>query len=134
MADSISSEPRSLEDVVSPLERTAPPFLAEHAFGKDSEIVAFMPELANKLRDEQHYAVLLEGPRGLSITVQDAPQDAQGHPLIGSRADGITQWRALVTAPAGMHLDESVGVHFRLLDAEGHVVTSTGSVFLGPKP
>jgi cytochrome c oxidase accessory protein FixG len=95
---------------------------------------AYVLKLANKLRSEEQYAVLLEGPRGLSITVQDAPQDAQGHPLIGSRADGITQWRALVTAPPGLHLDESVGVHFRLLDAEGHAVTSTGSVFLGPKP
>ncbi len=95
---------------------------------------AYVLKLANKLRTEGQFAVLLEGPRGLTITVQDAPQDAQGHPLIGLRADGITQWRALVTAPAGLRLDESVGVHFRLLDSEGHVVTSTGSVFLGPKP
>ncbi len=95
---------------------------------------AYVLKLANKLRDETQYALVLEGPRGLTITVQDAPLDAQGHPLIGSRADGITQWRALITAPPGLHLPESVGVHFRLLNAEGHEATSTGSVFLGPKP
>jgi hypothetical protein len=54
--------------------------------------------------------------------------------MVHSRGDGITQWRALVTAPASLHLNESVPVTFRLLDAEGHVVTSTSSVFLGPKP
>ena len=95
---------------------------------------AYNLKLANKLRTEDAFALVLDGPAGLQVVVQDAPQDLLGRPLVQSRGDGITQWRALVTAPAGLHLNESVPVTFRLLDAEGHVVTATSSVFLGPKP
>ncbi len=91
-------------------------------------------KLANKLREEGNYVLVLEAPRGVQATVQDAPLDSSGRPVIHSRGDGITQWRVLVTAAPGLHLPESVPVTFRLLDAAGHSVTATSSVFLGPKP
>ncbi len=95
---------------------------------------AYTLKLANKLREHQDYALVLEAPAGLTLAVQDTAQDAAGRPLVATRGDGITEWRALVTSAAGLRLPESVPVRFRLLDAEGHVVTSAESVFLGPRP
>ena len=94
---------------------------------------AYTLKLANKLRDNGDYVLEVAAPEGVRVTVQDAPTDARGRPLIASRGDGITQWRALLTAAPGLRLAESVPVTFRLLDAEGRVATSTASVFLGPK-
>jgi hypothetical protein len=67
------------------------------------------------------------------MVVQDAALDAQGRPVLTTRPDGISQWRALVTAPPGLKLPENVPVTFRLLDARGRAEVSTASVFLGPK-
>jgi cytochrome c oxidase accessory protein FixG len=94
---------------------------------------AFQLKLANKTRDVADFALVLDGPKGLVLHVQDAPVDAAGRPLLSTRADGITQWRALVTAPPGLALPESSAVTFRLLDAGGRTAESTRSVFLGPK-
>ncbi|MCX8132816.1 MAG: cytochrome c oxidase accessory protein CcoG [Roseococcus sp.] len=92
-------------------------------------------KLAHKGRGETlQLAVVLEGPQGLRLTVQDAPRDAAGRPVITTREDGITQWRALVTAPPGLRLPESTPVTFRLLDAQGRSVLAQGSSFLGPRP
>jgi cytochrome c oxidase accessory protein FixG len=92
-------------------------------------------KLANKGRGATlHLAVVLEGPQGLRLTVQDAEQDAAGRPVISTRDDGITQWRALVTAPPGLRLPESTPVTFRLLDAQGRSVLAQQSSFLGPRP
>ena len=90
-------------------------------------------KLANKLRGETTLALALEGPAGLRLLVQDAAVDAQGRPLLTTRDDGITQWRALVTAPEGLRLRESTPIKFRLLDAEGRVVILQSSAFMGPR-
>ena len=96
---------------------------------------AYGLKLVNKTREAESFALVLEGPRGLALVVQDAETDAEGRPLLATRPDGITQWRALVTAPAGLRLAESSPVTFRLVDPRtGHAVESTASVFLGPKP
>lgn len=96
---------------------------------------AYALRLVNKTREAERFALVLEGPRGLALVVQDAETDAEGRPLLATRPDGITQWRALVTAPAGLHLAESSPVTFRLVDPRtGRAVESTASVFRGPKP
>lgn len=94
---------------------------------------AYGLKLANKTRGAESYALVLEGPPGLQLVVQDAPLDAAGRPLLATRPDGITQWRALVTAPPGTRLPESSSVTFRLLRADGRSAETERSVFLGPK-
>jgi cytochrome c oxidase accessory protein FixG len=91
-------------------------------------------KLVNKTRESEQLALVLQGPPGLQLLVQDARADAQGRPLLETRPDAITQWRVMVTAMPGTRLPESVPVTFRLLDANGRTVESTSSVFLGPKP
>ena len=59
--------------------------------------------------------------------------DAEGRPVLTTRDDGITTWRVLITAPEALHLPESVPVTFRLIDAQGRVVTRQSNVFLGPR-
>ena len=43
----------------------------------------------------------------------------RGRPVLTTRPDGISQWRALVTAPPGLKLPENVPLKFKLLDAGG---------------
>jgi cytochrome c oxidase accessory protein FixG len=96
---------------------------------------AFTLKLANKTRGEGlRLPVVVDGPAGLRLTVQDAEQDAQGRPVLTTRDDGITQWRALVTAPPGLRLAENTPVTFRLLDEQGRTLVSQRSAFLGPRP
>lgn len=96
---------------------------------------AYHLKLANKTHEAGSLALVLDGPQGLVLVVQDAETDAEGRPLLATKPDGITQWRALVTAPAGMRLPESTPVTFRLLDPRtGRGVETERSVFLGPKP
>ncbi len=96
---------------------------------------AYTLKLVNKTRGEDlHLALVLEGPQGLHLAVQDAELDARGRPILTTREDGITQWRALVTAPPSLHLPENSPVTFRLLDANGRAQASQRSVFLGPRP
>lgn len=95
---------------------------------------AYQLKLANKTREAESFVLVLDGPRGLVLVVQDAETDAEGRPLLATRPDGITQWRALVTAPAGLRLPDSSPVTFRLLDPRsGRSVETERSVFLGPK-
>jgi hypothetical protein len=77
---------------------------------------------------------VLDRPPGLHLAVQDSGSEAEGRPMLATRPDGITQWRALVMAPAGLHLPESMPVPFHLLDARGRTVETERKVFLGPKP
>jgi cytochrome c oxidase accessory protein FixG len=95
---------------------------------------AYALKLGDKTRDVERYALVLDGPAGLQMVVQDAALDALGRPVLTTRPDGISQWRALVTAPPALKLPENVPVTFRLLDARGRAEVSTASVFLGPKP
>jgi cytochrome c oxidase accessory protein FixG len=91
-------------------------------------------KLANKLRGQDlHLALVLEGPPGLHLIVQDAGVDAADRPILTTRDDGITQWRALVTAPPTLRLPENVPVTFRLIDAEGRSLATGASAFLGPR-
>jgi cytochrome c oxidase accessory protein FixG len=89
-------------------------------------------KLANKLRGDMALPLVLEGPQGLRLIVQDAALDAEGRPLLTTRDDGITQWRALVTAPEGMRMRGSTPITFRLLDAEGRTILRHATVFMGP--
>jgi hypothetical protein len=60
--------------------------------------------------------------------------DAQGRPLLRTRADDVASWRVLVTVPHGSSA-ASMPIIFRLLDPEnGHEVAKGTSVFLGPSP
>ena len=76
-------------------------------------------KLGDKTRGVESYALVLDAPAGLQMLVQDAALDAQGRPVLTTRPDGITQWRALLTAPPGLKLPENVPVTFKLLDAQG---------------
>jgi polyferredoxin len=95
---------------------------------------AYTLKLGDKTRGIENYTLVLDAPAGLTLTVQDAEYDPAGRPVLFTRPDGITQWRALVTAPAGMKLPDNVPVTFRLVDPRGRTEVSTASVFLGPKP
>jgi cytochrome c oxidase accessory protein FixG len=94
---------------------------------------AYTLKIANKGRETPDFPLVVEGPGGLRLSVPDAPSDAEGRPLLGTRADGITQWRVFLTAPAGLRLPDSVPVTFRLIDARGREAVREPSVFLGPR-
>ena len=91
-------------------------------------------KIVNKRREETPLVLSLQAPEGFRIVVQDAEADAQGRPLLARRPDGITQYRVLITAPAGARLPESTPVTFRLLEPNGREATSQSSTFLGPRP
>ncbi|MDN3563975.1 cytochrome c oxidase accessory protein CcoG [Paeniroseomonas aquatica] len=95
---------------------------------------AYTLKLADKTRDGGQYALVLDGPAGLRLVVQDTAADAAGRPVLPVRRDGVATFRALVTAGRELHLAESQPLRFRLLDAAGTVVASGSSVFLGPHP
>ncbi|WP_160120600.1 cytochrome c oxidase accessory protein CcoG [Rhodovarius lipocyclicus] len=96
---------------------------------------AYTIKMSNKAREVAHYALVLEGANTarLQVVAQNAQTDAQGRPVLETRPDGITEWRVLVTAPAGLALPQSIPVSFRLLDAAGRPVARHDSVFLGPE-
>ncbi|MCO6417899.1 cytochrome c oxidase accessory protein CcoG [Siccirubricoccus sp. KC 17139] len=97
---------------------------------------------ALKLSDRRHasaqLAVQVEGlPRGASWQVLDGPGlDAAGRPLVATQADGVAEWRLLVTLPAAaLPPAESTPVTIRLLPpGGGHALASSATVFLRPKP
>jgi len=95
---------------------------------------AYTVKIVNKTRDEAPLTLTLEAPAGLRVTVQDVEAAGEGRYKLSRRADGITQYRVFITAPAGARLGESTPVTFRLLDSAGRPATSQSSVFLGPKP
>ncbi|MFZ4408428.1 MAG: cytochrome c oxidase accessory protein CcoG [Paracraurococcus sp.] len=95
---------------------------------------AYTLKLGDKTRGVERYALVLDGPAGLHLVVQDAGTDAAGRPVLTTRPDGISQWRALVTAPPGLKLPENVPITFKLLDDTGRAEVKTASPFMGPKP
>ena len=111
------------------LAERAPPFVRLSDGGIRN---AYTLKLADKTRDGGRYALVLDGPAGLRLVVQDAETDGLGRPVLPVRRDGVASYRALVTAPRGLHLEDSQPLRFRLMDEAGQVVASGSSVFLGP--
>jgi len=92
----------------------------------------FTLKIANKLRSTDVLTLTLHADAPLQLLVQDAVAAGPDAWHVTTRADGITQWRALVTMPVGQHLAASIPVTFRLTDPAGRVVMQARSVFLGP--
>jgi len=111
------------------LAERAPPFVRLSDGGVRN---AYTLKLADKTRDGDRYALVLDGPPGLRLVVQDAPTDAAGRPVLVPRPDAVATFRALVTAPPDLRIADSQPLRFRLVDAGGQVVASGSSVFLGP--
>jgi cytochrome c oxidase accessory protein FixG len=93
---------------------------------------AYTLKIANKAREAGELTLVLESPARLQLQVQEAAELGPNRFRVTTRSDGITQWRALATLPAGQPMRESTPVTFRLLDARGRTVVSERSVFLGP--
>jgi len=93
---------------------------------------AYTVKIVNKTRQDAPFALALHAPDGFRMTVQDAPLDAQGRPMLARRPDGIAQYRVFVTVPAGRRIPEETHVTFRLLDEHDRVVASERSAFRGP--
>jgi polyferredoxin len=95
---------------------------------------AYTVKIVNKTHDDAPLTLVLDAPAGLRLTVQDVEAAGEGRYPLSRRADGITQYRVFIAAPAGLKLQESTPITFRLLDGGGRPATSQASVFLGPKP
>ena len=93
---------------------------------------AYTLKIANKERDAGALTLVVDSPAALHVTVQEAVEVGPNQFRVTTRADGITQWRALATLPVAERSRESTPVTFRLLDARGRQVASEASVFLGP--
>ncbi len=93
---------------------------------------AYTLKIVNKTRDAGPLTLVFESAAPLGVTVQEATELAPNRFRVTTRADGITQWRALVTLPGSATSRESTPVAFQLLDEKGRVVASASSVFLGP--
>jgi len=93
---------------------------------------AYTLKIANKERVAGTLTLVLESPARLSLTVQEAETAGPNRFRVATRPDGITEWRALATLPAGEPTRDSTPVTFSLLDARGRTVVRTSSVFLGP--
>jgi cytochrome c oxidase accessory protein FixG len=91
-------------------------------------------KIVNKGREITPLVLTLEAPQGFRLSVQDAEHDAEGRPLLARRADGITQYRVLISVPPGLPLAESTPVTLRLLEPDGRVAASRSSTFLAPRP
>jgi cytochrome c oxidase accessory protein FixG len=91
-------------------------------------------KIVNKRREDSSLVLSLQAPEGFRLSVQDAETDGQGRPLLARRADGISQYRVLITVPPGQRMRESTPVTFRLLEPDGRVAASQSSTFVGPRP
>jgi cytochrome c oxidase accessory protein FixG len=95
---------------------------------------AFTIKVVNKTHDVARYSLVLEGAPGVTILAQGAEADADGRPVLSTRADGITEWRVLATVPPNLRLPANLPISFHLHDARGHDVAHARSVLLGPGP
>jgi len=93
----------------------------------------FTLKIVNKLRNTDSLVLSLHAEAPLQLVVQEAEPAGQNAFRVTTRADGITQWRALVTLPPGHRGGTSTPVTFRLTDAQGRVLVNERSVFLGPE-
>ncbi|NKC29537.1 cytochrome c oxidase accessory protein CcoG [Falsiroseomonas selenitidurans] len=94
---------------------------------------AFTLKIANKDRESPALVLDLVSPQPLQVQVQEAAPLGGNRFRVTTRADGITQWRVLATRPADAAPRETMDITFRLLDAQGRVVVTEHSVFLGPR-
>jgi cytochrome c oxidase accessory protein FixG len=94
---------------------------------------AYTLKIANKLRSTDALTLTVEGPPRIQMQVQEAEAIGPNRFRVATRADGITQWRALLTLPAGEQMRESSPVVFRLADPAGRVIVTQRSVFLAPE-
>jgi cytochrome c oxidase accessory protein FixG len=95
---------------------------------------AYTVKIANKTREAGQLVLTVDTPAPLAVLVQDAAPAGANRFAVSTRADGLTQWRVLLTQAPGQTLAASIPVTFRLLDGNGRTVVTEGSVFLGPKP
>jgi cytochrome c oxidase accessory protein FixG len=95
---------------------------------------AYTLKIANKTRDVSELALEIEAPVAVQMQVQEGSQLGVNRFAVTTRPDGITQWRVLVTQPAGPSQRQSSDITFRLRDSQGATVASERSVLLGPKP
>jgi cytochrome c oxidase accessory protein FixG len=93
---------------------------------------AYTLKIANKTREAGTLTLALETRAPITLSIQEAPEAGANRFTVNTRADGLTEWRALATLPPGARLPESTPVTFRLLDARGRTVARTDSVFLAP--
>jgi polyferredoxin len=93
---------------------------------------AYTMKIANKTREAGTLTMVLESRAPIRLVVQEAEQLGPNRFTVNTRADGLTEWRALATLPPGARREQSTPVTFRLLDAQGRTVARTASVFLGP--
>ena len=90
-------------------------------------------KIVNKRREDSPLVLDLQAPQGFRMVVQDAETDPEGRPLVARRADGIVQYRVLVSVPPGPRLPESTPITFRLLEPNGRVAARQSSTFVGPR-
>ncbi|WP_159999603.1 cytochrome c oxidase accessory protein CcoG [Roseomonas sp. 18066] len=90
-------------------------------------------KLANRRLAEPALALELVAPAGFHLTVQEAPLDEARRPRLRLAPDGVTEWRALVSLPAGQAVAASTPIRFRLRDAGGRVQLEETSIFLAPE-
>ncbi|WP_439595938.1 cytochrome c oxidase accessory protein CcoG [Falsiroseomonas sp.] len=95
---------------------------------------AYTLKIADKGRVSTTLLLEISAPHALHMQVQEGAVMGENRFGVTTRPDGITQWRVLVTQAAGQPGRESTDVTFRLRDAQGRVVASAHSVFLGPRP
>jgi cytochrome c oxidase accessory protein FixG len=129
---------------LSVLAERAPPFVRLSDGGVRN---AFTLKLIDKTRASASFTLVMEGPEGLRLLVQDAATDSAGRPILPAVNDGVAQFRALVTQPPARREGhdrerrreredagrvEQERLRFRLLDANGRAVASAETVFLAP--
>jgi cytochrome c oxidase accessory protein FixG len=119
------------EVTLSVLRDRAPLFIA---LADGSIRNAYTIKIANKTRSISELALDVEAAVPVQVQVQEGRSLGGNRFAVTTRPDGITQWRVLVTQPAGPSQRASSDIVFRLRDGQGNVVASERSVLLGPKP
>ncbi len=93
---------------------------------------AYTVKLLDRRQSPGTVVLEVAGLPGAHLSVIGAETDAQGRPLLSTRADGIVTWRALVTVPDDAAPHGSKDIDFRILDPSGRRLTAHESAFVGP--